>query len=121
MSLNGPPRRSSEATAWQGGTVDTSSASFFAARSLCVKVAECCCRYDLNEWVGFKLQMNLAPEAGVSQGMVDVDLKVRRHLMCLTAQYAPSGLSRCACQSVTCQERTLMAWCDCRGRIGTGR
>jgi len=34
------------------------------------------CRYDLNEWLGCKLQMNLAPEAGVSQGMVDVDLKV---------------------------------------------
>jgi hypothetical protein len=28
------------------------------------------------EWLGFKLQMNLAPEAGISQGMVDVDLKV---------------------------------------------
>lgn len=34
------------------------------------------CRYDLNDWLGFKLQMNLAPEAGVSQGMLDVDVKV---------------------------------------------
>ncbi|CAL8466952.1 g6488 [Coccomyxa elongata] len=32
-------------------------------------------KYDLNDWLGFKLQMNLAPEAGVSQGMLDVDVK----------------------------------------------
>lgn len=70
-------------------------ASFFAARSLCVKIAECCCRYDLNEWVGFKLQMNLAPEAGVSQGMVDVDLKVIRYFICLMAQYGNVRFRSC--------------------------
>ena len=95
MSLDGPPCRSSDATAWQAGTVDTRSASFFAARSLCEKVAECCCRYDLNEWVGFKLQMNLAPEAGVSQGMVDVDLKVKRHSVCLTVQCGDVRFRQC--------------------------
>ena len=44
---------------------------------MCLHAEHGCCpgRYDLNEWLGLKLQMNLAPEAGVSQGMVDVDLK----------------------------------------------
>ena len=47
--------------------------------------------------MGFKLQMNLAPEAGVSQGMVDVDLKVNSHLICLTAQGADSALGIVHC------------------------
>ena len=68
------------------GFFDMCTPSLPAAWSLCVRVANCCCRYDLNEWVGFKLQMNLAPEAGVSQGMVDVDLKVNSQFECLTIQ-----------------------------------
>lgn len=39
-------------------------------------------RYDFYPWLGFKLQMNLAPEAGVSQGMVDFDVKVRCPACC---------------------------------------
>jgi hypothetical protein len=42
----------------------------------------CLRRYDFYPWLGCKLQMNLAPEAGVSQGMVDFDVKVRRPACC---------------------------------------
>ena len=37
----------------------------------------CLGRYDFNEYLSGKLQMNLAPEAGVSQVMGDIDVKAR--------------------------------------------
>ena len=39
------------------------------------------CRYDVTNWLGFKLQMQLAEEAGMSQVMLDTELKVSAVLL----------------------------------------
>ncbi len=42
-----------------------------------------CRRYDLTDRIGAKLQLQMAPEKGMSQGMCDVEFKVRLGAMYL--------------------------------------
>lgn len=62
-----------------------------------LQICDVLCRYDLYDWLGFKLQMNLAPEAGVSQGMVDVDLKVPCSTLHILSASTPSRLHVPSC------------------------
>lgn len=48
-------------------------------------------RYDVNDFVSLKAQMNLASEPGMSHGMLDVDLKARCRPTCLHTRACLEG------------------------------
>jgi hypothetical protein len=75
-------------------------------------------RYDVSPWLGAKLQLQMAPEKGMSQSMLDLEFKVTALRGDMPNAYARHAAMTTIGQPALCRPPDVVIILLCRARTG---